>query len=112
MPPAGTIESDKTRTTASFDRRRSETILPSAFPRRKRHETSPPTISASGRRRCRAAGRVVLRLGASLSDANGAHRRHFSRRRLERHRRTTDRSMAVGTPCQPFVIANRGGGGG
>ena len=32
------------------------------------------TFLASGRGRCRAAGRVALRLGASLSDAAGAHR--------------------------------------
>jgi hypothetical protein len=31
------------------------------------NETSPPTISTSGRRRCRAAGRIALRLGADLS---------------------------------------------
>ena len=36
------------------------------------NETSPPkAIPASGRRRCRAAGTVTLRLGASLSDAAG-----------------------------------------
>ena len=55
------------------------------------------TISASGRGRCRAAGRVAHRVGASLSDrgrcasivgfaAGGAHR----------HRRAPDGSMAVG----------------
>ena len=36
---------------------------------------------ASGRGRCRAAGRVALRLGASLSDAAGAHCRWFRARR-------------------------------
>ena len=44
-------------------------------------ETSPPTISASGSGRCRAPGRVALRLGASLSDAAGAHHRRLCRRR-------------------------------
>ena len=39
------------------------------------------TIPASGRGRCRAAGGVALRLGASLSDAAGAHRRRLSGRR-------------------------------
>jgi len=33
------------------------------------NETSPPTISASGSRCCRAAGRVAHRVGASLPDA-------------------------------------------
>ena len=37
-----------------------------------KNETSPPTISASGRRRWRAAGRVALRFRASLSVAAGA----------------------------------------
>ena len=36
------------------------------------YETSPPTISASGGGRCRAAGRVADRMGAILSDAAGA----------------------------------------
>ena len=36
-------------------------------------ETSPPKFSASGGGRCRAAGSVAARLGASLSDAAGAH---------------------------------------
>jgi putative ABC transport system substrate-binding protein len=36
------------------------------------HETSPPQISASGRRRCLAAGRVAPRFGASLPVAAGA----------------------------------------
>src|SRR5215471_18594833 len=36
------------------------------------NETSPPTISASGRRRCRATGGVADREGAILSDAAGA----------------------------------------
>ena len=43
-------------------------------------ETSPPAISASGRRRCRAAGRVADRAGASLSDAAGADHRRLPRR--------------------------------
>ena len=54
------------------------------------------TISASGRGRCRAAGRVAHRVGASLSDAAGAHDRRLCRRRRRRHRRAPDGSMAVG----------------
>ena len=55
------------------------------------------TFSASGRGRCRAAGRVALRLGASLSDAAGAHLIvGFRRWRCDRHRRAPDGSMAVG----------------
>ena len=60
------------------------------------HETSPPTISASGSGRCRAAGRLADRKGANLSDAAGPHRRRFCRRRRNRHRRAPDRPMAVG----------------
>ena len=65
-------------------------------PGRERHETSPPKFSASGRGRCRAAGRLAHRVGASLSDAAGAHDRRLCRRRRGRHRRAPDRSMAVG----------------
>ena len=54
------------------------------------------TISASGSGRCRAAGRVAHRMGASLSDAAGAHDRRLCRRRRDRHRRAPDGSMAVG----------------
>ena len=54
------------------------------------------TISASGGGRCRAAGVVAHRMGASLSDAAGAIDRRLSRRRRERHRRAPDGSMAVG----------------
>ena len=53
-------------------------------------------ISASGRGRCRAAGRLAHRVGASLSDAAGAHRRRLCRWRRDRHRRAPDGSMAVG----------------
>ena len=48
------------------------------------------------RGRCRAAGRITDREGASLSDAAGAHHRRFSPRRRGRHRRSPDRSVAVG----------------
>ena len=44
-------------------------------------ETSPPTISASGRGRCRAAGRQALRLGANLSVPASDFDRLRSRRR-------------------------------
>ena len=54
------------------------------------------TFSASGRGRCRAAGRVAHRAGASLSGAAGAHHRRLCRRRRNRHCRAPDRSMAVG----------------
>src|SRR5262245_35000811 len=42
-------------------------------------ETAPQTLSASGRRRCGAAGRLTLRLGASLSIAAGAPGRRLRR---------------------------------
>ena len=54
------------------------------------------TISASGRGRCRAAGRVARRLGASLSDAAGAHRCWLPARRRCGHHGAPDRSMALG----------------
>jgi tripartite-type tricarboxylate transporter receptor subunit TctC len=41
-------------------------------PRRDWNETSSPKFSASGSWRCRAAGGVAFRVGASLSDAAGA----------------------------------------
>jgi len=39
------------------------------------------------RGRCHAAGRLTLRLGASLSDAAGAHHCRICTRRRVRHRR-------------------------
>src|SRR5262249_32012629 len=45
-----------------------------------KNETPPPTISASGRWRCRAVGCVARRAGASLSDAAGAHHCRLCRR--------------------------------
>ena len=54
------------------------------------------TISASGRGRCRAAGRIAHRMGANLSVAAGAHDRRLRRRRRDRHPRAPDRSVAVG----------------
>ena len=61
-----------------------------------RYETSPPTISASGRGRCRAPGRVALRLGASLSVAAGACHCAVRCRRRCRHYCAPDGSMAIG----------------
>src|SRR5262245_18192949 len=61
-----------------------------------RDETSPPTISASGRRPCCAAGRVAHRSSAVLSFAAGALDRGVWRCRLARHHRTPDEPMAVG----------------
>src|SRR5262249_47056694 len=61
------------------------------------HETSPPkTIPASGRGRCRTAGGVAHRDGASLSVATGALDRRLSGRRRGRYRRAANWSMAVG----------------
>ena len=69
-------------------RERSGRRTPMKLPRR--------TISASGRRRRRPAGRIPHREGASLSVAAGAHRRPICRRRIDRHHRSSDRPMAVG----------------
>ena len=49
------------------------------------------TISASGRGRCRAAGRVAHRMGANLSGAAGADHRWLPARRRDRHHRSSDR---------------------
>src|SRR6516162_7365603 len=62
------------------------------------HETSPPTISASGRRRGRAAGGVAHRSGASLSHAPRAPDRANRACRRGRHHRPPDGTMAVGAP--------------
>jgi hypothetical protein len=59
------------------------------------HETSPPNFSASGSGRCRAAGRVALRVGASPSDAAGAHDCELSRRLRPRPRRAPRCSTVV-----------------
>ena len=77
-----------------------------------RYETSPPTISASGRGRCRAAGRVAHRAGASLSVAAGAHRSSA----LPPAVRTDIIARLIGQWLserlgQPFVIENRPGAG-
>ena len=74
------------------------------------NETSPPKFSASGSRRCRAAGGVA-RVGASLSNATGARDRWRSAWGCGRHPCAADRSVAVGAPGQPFIIENRPGAG-
>ena len=70
------------------------------------------TISASGRGRCRAAGRVAHREGASLSDAAGAHHR----RHLPPAGATDIIARLIGQWLserlgQQFVIENRPGAG-
>src|SRR5262249_60821880 len=67
-----------------------------------RYETSPQTISASGRRRSRAAGPIAHRAGASLSDAARERDRYGSPWRWLRHHRATDGTMAVGA-ARPAV---------
>src|SRR5262249_30150165 len=62
-----------------------------------KNETSPPKFSPSRSGRCRAAGRIAHREGASLSDAAGANHRWFPRGRRGRHPRTPDGSMALRT---------------
>jgi hypothetical protein len=65
-------------------------------------ETFPPSISASGRGRCCAAGSLADRLGASLSSAAGAYHRPLSCWRHGRHHSAPDRPMAVGTDGAKF----------
>ena len=74
---------------------------------RRCHETSPPTISASGRGRCRAAGRLAHRKGASLSVAAGAfHRRLCAGRCADIIARLMGQWLSERLG-QPFVIENR-----
>src|SRR3954468_4518368 len=63
---------------------------------RQRHETSPPTISASGSGRCRAAGGIAGCQGASLSVAPGAYCCWLS------SQRTLAGPMALG-PARPTL---------
>src|SRR5262249_22258076 len=61
------------------------------------YETWPQAISASGRRRCRAAGRASSCEGTCLPVAAGALDRAIYTGRADRHRGTPDGAMAVGT---------------
>src|SRR5215510_14991164 len=63
---------------------------------RKRYETSPKTISASDRGRCRAVGIAAHGDGASLSVTASAHRAWTSGGRQSGCDRAPHRSMAVG----------------
>jgi hypothetical protein len=75
------------------------------------HETSPPTISASGGRHCRAGDGLAHREGANVSVAAGTLDRWLSRWRRGRHNGPPDRSVAVGAAWPEFVIENRPGAG-
>src|SRR5262249_21178633 len=62
------------------------------------HETPPPKFSASGRRRCRAAGFVAFAVAPRLSYAAGALDRSLSGRRRRRSDCAADRAVPVGAP--------------
>src|SRR5271165_1236553 len=59
-------------------------------------QTTPSTISASGRGGRRPASADARCKSASLSDTAGTFDRRLCRRRPLRHQRTTDRAMVVG----------------
>ena len=69
------------------------------------------TIPASGSGRCRAAGSVADRAGASLSVAAGAHRRRLPAGGANSTVARLIGSMAAGTARQPFIVENRPGAG-
>ena len=77
------------------------------------YETSPPTISASGRGRCRAAGRLALSHGRRAYPSRPVrdHRR-LCRGRPDRHPRARLMGQWLSERLgQPFVIENRPGAG-
>jgi hypothetical protein len=76
------------------------------------YETSPPSISASGRGRCRAPGGVADRTGASLSVAAGAHCRRLRSRRAERLNARLIGHWLSERLGQQFIIDNRPGASG
>ena len=71
-----------------------------------RHETSPPTISASGRGRCLAAGNLALGLGASLSDTAGAHHRAVRTSRRDGHYCAAHRAAYAKTNPGKIIFAS------
>src|SRR6266516_1691864 len=75
------------------------------------HETSPSTISASGRGRCRAAGHVACRDSASLSDAADPTCHSFSPGWCIRRRRTPVGGQGE-TLLGTVVVENSGGASG
>src|ERR1035438_3949076 len=79
----------------SGDAERAVFVIESPWKREGRCETSPPAISASGSRGCRAADFVTLRMGASLSGATGAYDRSVRARRVGRYFRPHHRTRVV-----------------
>src|SRR5262249_47501858 len=73
---------------------RADEVIKKTREREVQNKPPPPKFSASGRGRCRAAGRDALRLRASLSDTPGAHHCWLCRWRAGRHCRPPDQSMA------------------
>src|SRR6516164_6141085 len=92
----------ESRTYGSVRGARDEIRVPTATVREVQNETSPPTFSASGRRRCRAARDVTHSVSASLSGAAGTFDRAVPCGRSGRHHCPPHWAIIVGAVEETF----------